>query len=407
MKKEKILEGIRVLDITDFLAGPFCTKYLADCGCEVITIERPGGKIGRALPYIHKEKKISVEYLNNHAGKKSFGIDMKAKGAKEVMWKLVENSDVIVENLRPGALAKLGLDYEHVRKINPSVIMCSISGWGQQNSRSDLLAMDALIQSALGIAHMMAEREARPYYVGFAITDILAALTAFGGICAALYRRSVTGEGDYIDIALTDSTFAALPNQVIASVVDNHDFRYMAGSYSADFAPAGAFKASNGYLMIYCRTHEEWEHLVNLMDKKELLEDPRFTTIEDRVKHKEKLAEFIESWLQKLDVQEVALLLKKHHLLAEPISSLGEFIGSEKERYLQEREMLLEIEHPEYGEMTYVNTPLKFNNYKSKTTDPPPFIAGEHSGYVLRRILKFKEEDIKKLKEEGVIFGTL
>lgn len=204
----KVLSGVRILDFTDALSGPFCTRYLADCGCEVISIEKPGGKMTRTIPYFHQGQ--AVDYLYNHCGKKSIVIDLKNPQAHDLIMRFAKECDVVVENFRPGVMKEYGFDYDSFKKVNPKIIMCSISGWGQTSPKAELMAADLSVQSQSGILDLTGDPDGPPSLVGFPVTDILGGLNAFGAICAALYRRNVTGEGDYIDISMLDCAFATL-----------------------------------------------------------------------------------------------------------------------------------------------------------------------------------------------------
>jgi len=401
---ERILSGVRVLDITDVVTGPFCTRYLADCGCEVIAIERPSGKAARELPYTHNG--LSVEYIANHCGKKSIAIDLKAKGARELVLELAKVCDVVVENFRPGVMTRCGLDYDSLKKANPSIIMCSITGYGQKGPYAKEMALDVIIQACRGIAYMMGESGERPRFVGFAVTDILGALNAFGAICAALYRRSVTGEGQYIDIALADCAVAVLGNQVETHIFSGgkEEFHYMAGSFSGAVAPAGAFKGRDGYVAMFLITDEEWKRLTECMGRPELAVEPRFKTVASRVKHKEELTRILDAWLQEFEqVKDAVALLQNHSLVARPILSLAQALDEEQQ--IKDREMLVNIEHPNLGTVTCVNTPLCFSNNRAGLEEPPPVAVGEHSEHILREILSLGDGEIKKLKESGVVFG--
>jgi crotonobetainyl-CoA:carnitine CoA-transferase CaiB-like acyl-CoA transferase len=205
---EKIFSGVRVLDFTDALAGPFCTRYMADCGAEVLNIEKPGGKATRGVPYFFKGQ--GLQFLYNHCGKKSIGIDLKKEGAKRIALSLAKKCDVVIENFRPGVMASLGLDYSAFEEANPSIIMCSISGWGQNGPYAERMGADLSIQAISGILDLTGDPGKRPTLVGFPVTDILAGLNAFGAICAALFNRAKTGRGDYIDIAMADCATACL-----------------------------------------------------------------------------------------------------------------------------------------------------------------------------------------------------
>ncbi len=400
----KILRGLRVLDFTDALAGPFCARYLADCGCEVINVERPDGKIARFLPYFKDGH--CAEFIQNHCGKKSVALDLKAAGARDLILKLVKASDIVLENFRPGVMAGLKLDYTALREVNPSIIMCSISGWGQTGPQAEMIGVDLLVQASRGIAQMSTKAGERPNFVGFAVTDILAALNAFGAICAALYRRSITGEGEYIDIAMADCALASLGNAFGTHILSKgkDEMRYMVGSFSPSMSPNGAYKGRDGYLVVFVRTDELWTLLTEIMGKPELATDPRFNTVENRLKHNEEVTEIMDEWVQQFErVSDVAALLQSYHILASPVLSMAQVI--EEDPQSKAREMIAEMPHPTLGPFKYLNTPLRFQNSKAYVDEPPPVAIGEHTEYVLRNVLRLDDGAIKKLREEHVVFG--
>jgi formyl-CoA transferase len=400
----KILSGLRVLDFTDALAGPFCARYLADCGCEVINVERPEGKIARFLPYFKDGH--CAEFIQNHCGKKSVALDLKAAGARDLILKLVKVSDIVLENFRPGVMAGLKLDYTALREVNPSIIMCSISGWGQTGPQAEMIGVDLLVQASRGIAYMSTKAGERPNFVGFAVTDILAALNAFGAICAALYRRSITGEGEYIDIAMADCALASLGNAFGTHILSKgkDEMRYMVGSFSPSMSPNGAYKGRDGYLVVFVRTDELWTLLTEIMGKPELATDPRFNTVENRLKHNEEVTEIMDKWVQQFErVSDAAALLQSHHILASPVLSIAEVIEGDPQS--KAREMITEMPHPTLGPFKYLNTPLRFRNSKAYVDEPPPVAIGEHTEYVLRSVLKLDDGAIKKLREEHAVFG--
>jgi crotonobetainyl-CoA:carnitine CoA-transferase CaiB-like acyl-CoA transferase len=401
---DKILSGLRVLDFTDALAGPFCARYLADCGCEVINVERPDGKVARFLPYFKDGH--CAEYIQNHCGKKSIALDLKAEGARDLILELVRVSDIVLENFRPGVMAGLKLDYPALKEVNPAIIMCSISGWGQTGPQAEMIGVDLLVQASRGIAHMSTKAGERPNFVGFAVSDILAALNAFGAICAALYRRSITGEGEYIDIAMADCALASLGNAFGTHILSKgkDEMRYMVGSFSPSMSPNGAYKGRDGYLVVFVRTDELWALLTKVMGKPELATDPRFNTVENRLKHNEEVTEIMDEWVQQFErVSDVAALLQSHHILASPVLSIAQVI--EEDPQSKAREMIAEMPHPTLGPFKYLNTPLRFQNSKAYVDEPPPVAIGEHTEYVLRNVLRLDDEEIKKLRKERVVFG--
>ncbi len=399
----KILNGVRVLDFTDALAGPFCTKYLADCGCEVISVEKPGGKMNRSLPFFFKG--YGIEYIYTHCGKKSIIIDLKNNEARNLVMKLAKTCDVVVENYRPGVMKSLGLDYQAFREVKPSIIMCSISGWGQTGTKSELMAADISIQAQSGILDLTGEPDQPPSLVGFPVSDFLAGLNAFGAICAALYNRLRTDQGDYIDIAMLDCAMATL-NQAVGLhlFTDGEKSIHRTGRFNSDLSPHGIYKGRDGYIAISARTDEGWRKLADLMGQPELSNDVRFNTQEKRVNHTKELTQIIENWLVTFErVSDVALLLQSYRILAAPVVTAGQAI---EDPHFEIRDMLTEIEHSALGKIKVLNSPLKFTNSKASVDEPPPETAGKDTDYVLRSLLQMNDSEIKDLKECGVVAGA-
>jgi len=401
---EKILNGVRVLDFTDALAGPYCTRYLADCGAEVLNIEKPGGKVARGIPYFHQG--VSVDYIYNHCGKKSIGIDMKKGKARELILKLAETCDVVVENFRPGVMADFGLTYADFQAVNPSIIMCSISGWGQEGPRAEQMAADLSIQSVSGVLDLTGDPGKRPVLVGFPVTDILAGLNAFGAICSALYRRSVTGEGDYIDIAMADCAINCLHQAVgVHTLTEGRAELRRAGSFNNDMPSWGIFKGTDGYVAISAATKVGWDRLTELIGKPELAKDPRFDSREARLKNNEDVVKVVEEWLGTFEkVADVAALLQSYRIQSAPVLSVGQII--EEDEQFKLRGMLKELEHPVLGRVKFLTSPLRFKNATASADAPPPAKPGEDTDEVLGSILKMKEHEIEALKNEEVVFGT-
>ena len=400
---DKVLSGVRVLDFTDRLAGPYCTRYLADCGCEVINVEQPGGANCRTMPYLFDGQ--STDYMYNHCGKKSIVIDLKKDGALELVMKLAKVSDVVVENFRPGVMKRLGIDYHAFKEINPSIIMCSISGWGQSGPYSDLMGADITTQAYSGILDLTGPPGRRPCFVGIPIADILAGVNAFGAICAALYRRARTDEGDYIDIALVDCVFAALRNEVGVHVLTKGKERLKRhGSFHSNLSPYGVYKGRDGYMVLSCYRPIGFERLANLMEKPELPNDPRFNTMEKRVKNNKELTKLIEAWLKKFDkVADAVAFLQSWRIMAAPVLSVTEII--EEDPQIKVREMLKEIEHRTLGPVKFLNTPLRFQNSEACVDGPPPAFIGEHTEEILGTILKLGDEEIRNLRIKGIVSG--
>ncbi|HEX2966897.1 MAG TPA: CaiB/BaiF CoA-transferase family protein [Syntrophorhabdaceae bacterium] len=400
---KKVLNGVRVLDFTDALAGPFCTKYLADCGCEVISIEKPGGKMNRSLPFFHKG--YGIEYIFTHCGKKSIVIDLKNKKARGLVMELAQKCDVVVENYRPGVMKSLGLDYHDFREANPSIIMCSISGWGQTGTKSELMAADISVQAQSGILDLTGEPDQPPSLVGFPFSDFLAGLNAFGAICAALYNRLLTGHGDYIDIAMLDCAMTTL-NQAVGLHLFSEGKKSIrrTGRFNSDLSPHGIFKGRDGYLAISARTDEGWKKLAGLMGQPELGNDARFVTQDKRVANNKEVTQTIETWLETFEqVSDAALLLQSYRILAAPVVTAGQAID---DPHFKIRDMLTEVEHSVLGRIKVLNSPLKFTNSRASVDEPPPEAAGKDTDCILKSLLQMNDSEIRDLKEAGVITGA-
>ena len=398
---EKVLSGVRVLDFADRLAGPFCTRYLADCGCDVINVEQPGGANSRTMPYLFDGQ--STDFMYNRCGKKSIVIDLKKDGARDLVMTLAQDSDVVVENFRPGVMKGFGLDYPAFKKVNPSIIMCSISGWGQAGPYSELMGADITTQAYSGILDLTGPPNRRPCFVGIPIADILAGVNAFGAICAALYRKARTGEGDYIDIALVDCVFAALRNEVGVHVLTRgKETVKRHGSFHSSLSPYGVYKGRDGYMVLSCYRPVGFERLAGLMGKPELATDPRFDTMEKRVKNNSELTRLIERWLKTFEkVGDAVAYLQSYRIMAAPVLSVTQIL--EEDPQIKVREMLKEIEHRTLGPVAFLNTPLRFQNSKACVEGPPPAFPGEHTDEILAGVLRLGAEEIRELRARGIV----
>jgi CoA:oxalate CoA-transferase len=400
---DKILSGIRVLDFTDRLAGPYCTRYLADCGCEVINIEPPGGADSRGMPFFFDGQ--STDFMYPHCGKKSFNVNLKAPGARELIMDLAKVSDVVVENFRPGVMKKFGLDYPAFEKVNPGIVMCSISGFGQEGPYAQWMAADIAAQAASGYLDATTATGDRPKISGMGLGDILAGLTAFGAINAALYRRTITGKGDYIDISLMDCLFGTLYNQVGKCALSEEEGEVDLSFLASHLSPRAAYKGRDGYMILSAYKNEGFELLAELMEKPELANDPRFNSVENRVAHDEALTVIIDEWLQTTftEVNDAAALLQSYRIMASPVLPVSKVI---KHPQTEVREMLKEVKHRTLGPVKYINIPIRFQHSKAFVEEPPAAYAGEHNDYVLGQILGLNREAIEELKGGGIVCGA-
>lgn len=390
------LKGIKVVDLTRVLAGPFCTMMLADMGAEVIKIERPGsGDDSRAFgPH---QKGESAYFMSINRGKKSLTLDLKADRGKDVLKRLIKNADVLVENFKPGVMKKLGLGYEALKEINPKLIYCASSGFGQTGPYSARPAYDLIIQGMGGLMSITGPDDSTPTKVGSSIADIFAGVFSTIGILGALHHRHQTGKGQMVDVAMLDCMVAILENAVARYTATGED-PVPIGNRHPSIAPFTSVKTSNGFLNIACGNDLLWKKFCEVICRSELAEDERYLTNADRCKNMDELIPTLndtlgenttEFWLEKLE---------QAHVPAGPINRISEVL---KDPQVQARNMLLELMHPVVGQIKVPGTPVKFSDTFAEITEPAP-VLGEHSRLILREN-GFSEDEIVSLINEKII----
>ena len=296
----KILEGIQVLDLTMVLSGPFTTLHLALLGADVIKIEPPGaGDLARKLGNVPElnEKMMGTSFLAQNANKRSLTLNLKKKEAQEIFKKLVRNADVVVENFRPGVMDRFGLSYAALREINPELIYCAISGFGQTGPDAQKPAYDQIIQGLSGVMAINGDETLNPLRCGFPVCDTVGGLNAAFAIMAALFHRQRTGQGQFLDIALLDSIMP-LMGWVAANLLIGNQAPALMGNDNFTAAPSGTFATKNGYINIAANRQEQWESLADILGLSELKEDPRFRQRDARKKNRKALTPLIESKLK-------------------------------------------------------------------------------------------------------------
>ena len=396
------LYGVRVLDLTRVLAGPFCTMILADLGAEVIKIERPrvGDDSRHFPPFINNQ---SAYFININRGKKSVVINLKHPKGKELFLELVKKSDVVVENFRPGTMEKLGLGYEVLRKVNPKIIYASISGFGHYGPYRDKAAYDLIAQAMGGIMSITGWPETPPTRVGTAIADILAGLYCAIAIIAALRARDITGVGQRIDIAMTDSVIAACEAYVMKWLIEGKVPTRIGNRYEFIY-PYDSFRAIDGWVVIGVGNDEMWARFCRAIGRPELINDDRFNTNEKRVKNHEEIKKIVEEWTSKKTVKEILDILTKHEIPCGPIYTMKDIC--EDEHIVKYREMIVEINQPGVGRMKVVNSPIKMYPLSSRVRGPAPLL-GQHTKEVLKEVLGLSDEYLESLRKEGVIYYGL
>lgn len=394
------LKGVKVLDLSRVLTGPYCTMLLADLGAEVIKVERKevGDDTRHWGPPFVGETNESAYFICANRNKKSLTIDMKNEEGLRLIYDLVKQCDVVVENFRVGVVKKLKLDYETLREINPRLIYASITGFGQTGPKKDYPGYDFVIQGMGGIMSITGEPTGAPMKVGVAIDDIVAGLFATIAINSALYRREHTGLGDYIDVSLLDSQVAWLAN-IGSSYLLTKKLPYRYGNAHASIVPYQAFKASDQYFIICVGNNEQWKRLCNAIGQPELGDDLRFATNPVRVENREKVVKILSEAFEKETADYWVDALFKAGVPAGPINDLGQVFSDPQVRH---REMVVKAFHPSVGdEIEMVGNPIKLAQTEPMAFVAPPLL-GQHVDSILESF-GYTREKIEELKAKNVI----
>lgn len=394
---KQALEGMKVVDLSQVLAGPYCTMVLADMGAEVIKVEKyPNGDDTRTMgPYINEE---SYSYMMVNRNKKGMCLNLKTEEGLSIFYELIKDADVLVENYRPGVTKKLKIDYETLKSINPKLIYCSISGYGQTGPYSHKGGFDIMAQGLSGIMDMTGEKGGKPVKVGIAIHDIAAAQTAIQSILSAYIHRLKDGEGQYIDVSLVDSGLAWTVWEA-AAYFGKGQVPARNGTAHRVSAPYQGFQTKDGHILIGAGNQKLWEKFcTHVIKKPEWIEEPRFLTNSIRAENVEELEKEIESILTKETSEYWLNLLDKHGIPSGPILSYDQTLQNE---HIQSRNMVIEYEHPVAGHIKNLGFPAKFSETPGEVRNPAPLL-GQHNEEILQK-LGFVRETINSLKEKQVI----
>ena len=394
----KPLEGVRVLDLTRALAGPFCTLMLGDYGADVIKIELPGsGDDTRAWgpPFIGAE---SAYFLSINRNKRSLTLNFKEPKAVAIFLQLVADSDVVVENFTPGVMARLGLDYDAVKAVNPQIIYCSISGFGQDGPYKSRPAYDQIMQGISGLMSITGEPEGEPEKIGIAVTDIGAGMWAAFSILTALRHRDQQGEGQYIDVAMLDAQVAWLTYQAGYFFANNAPPQRL-GKAHPTLVPYQAFLARDGkYFNVAVGSERLWERFCQGIKRAELKDNPDYATNGDRVRNRAKIVPLLQEYFLTRSSTDWVQDLQAVSVPAGPISDLAEVFADPQ---VLHRQMYLEMPHPTLGSIKQTGLPLKFSLTPGGLDRHPPLL-GEHNQEILQG-LGYSTAEIEQMVEQSVI----
>ena len=371
------LHGLRVIDLTRVLAGPYCAMMLGDMGADVIKVEEPShGDDTRAWAPFHDG--VRTFFLAPNRSKRSIGLDLKTPAGADALRALLADADVLIENFRPGSMKKLGFDYESVRDACPQLVYCSITGYGQQGPKRTLPGYDAVIQGESGVMHVTGDRDGPPTRVGVAMTDYLAGLYAMNGILLALRDRDETGLGQHVDIALLDSMTStlALPANVLFATGEELGRE---GNDHHSLTPYEALRVSDGLVMIAVGNQRLWRQFCTAIGQPELETDPRFATNTERMRHRSALKSRLDALLGACTRDALIERLRAHAVPCGQVRTLAEALADPQ---LAARDMVVELEHPQLGAIKALGNPIKLSRTPAVIDRPPPAL-GQHTEEIL------------------------
>ncbi|MHC4946267.1 MAG: CaiB/BaiF CoA transferase family protein [Planctomycetota bacterium] len=392
------LSGIRVLDLSRILAGPHCTMLLGDLGAEVIKVERPGiGDDTRTWgpPFAGGE---AAYYLCCNRNKKSVAIDLKNPVGADLVKELARTSDVFVENFTPGLTKRFGLDYESLKAINPRLIYCSITAYGQDGPYRDRPGYDMVLSAVGGLMWITGEQDGDPCKVGVAITDVLTGVHAAGAIMASLLWRERSGRGQYIDCSLLDIQASGLANIASNYLVAGREAKRW-GTAHESIVPYQVFHTKDHPIAIAAANQKLWENFSKALGREEWLEDPRFATNPKRVEHRDVLLPLVAERMGEKTCDEWMELLTAASVPCGPVNNMERLFNDPQ---IKHRNMIAEVPHPTIGTLKLCGIPIKYSDTPGVIQRPPPLV-GEHTDEVLEGVLGYDSNRIEELRQQGAI----
>ncbi|MGD0260137.1 MAG: CaiB/BaiF CoA-transferase family protein [Verrucomicrobiota bacterium] len=399
-KPHKALEGVRVLDMTNVLAGPFATLHLALLGAEVIKIENPtDGDLARKLGNVPKlnQQLMGTSFLAQNSNKKSLTLNLKSPEGCGIFKKLVGTADVLMENFRPDVMTRLGLAYPVLAQVNPRLIYCAISGFGQTGPDAFKPAYDQIIQGLSGVMAINGDERLNPLRAGFPVCDTVGGLNAAFAVLGALFHRERTGEGQFIDVALLDSIMPLL-GWVAANLLIGKQPPVLLGNDNFTAAPSGTFVTKDGYINISANKQEQWETVADLLGVPELKTDPRFQERDSRKKNRKALTPLLEVKLKEKETACWVELLNKNDVPSGAILGLEDALNQAQ---VQHRQTLQKVSVDGIGELRLFGLTAKFEKTPGGINAPPPRLSA-HTNEILGG-LGYSQQEIKRLKEARVI----
>ena len=391
------LEGIKVLSFARVLSGPYAAMLLADLGADVIKIEdhRKGDMARNNGPFIQD---LSSYFLSVNRGKRSFTLNLRHEKGKELIHRLIQKVDILVENFRPGVMKKMGFDYEAARKINPRLVYVSVSGFGQNGPYANKPAFDMVAQGMGGTVSITGEPGRMPVRVGYSIGDLGASLFAAVAALAAIVERERSGLGQHVDVSMLDSQVALCEN-ACARYLATGEIPRPIGTRHPLITPFQIFPTKTDEMVVIAFRNEEWRTLCQVIGQEHLGQDERFQTIEDRNANHGALETILSEVFRTRPRQEWLSLFEENGVVSGPVNNIEQVVNDPQ---IQTREMILGVEHSRLGTVKVVGTPMKFSRTPLKIERASPDL-GEHTREIMLEELNYSPDEFQRLKEEGVI----
>ena len=392
----KGLSGLRVLDLSAALTGPFCSMIMADLGADVIKIEPPEGEIFRNMaPYYRGE--WSAYFVAIHRNKRGVVLDLKTEPGLEAFYDLVKLSDVVLDNFRPGVLERLRIDHATLSSINPRIVTCSITGYGSTGSFRHKTAFDLAIQAASGVLSVTGDEEGNFVKVGVPIADLAAGQFAVIGILTALAERSHSGQGQHVDISMFDCQLSLL-SYLISWYTASGDVPRPLGTGHLGLEPYGAYRTKDGFLVWTIGTEKFWVELCQALGVPELASDPRFDSVKNRHANRQEMRRILEDILATRTTDEWMVIMEEAGIPAAPVNTLDRALC---QPCVKERNMLVEVDQPRYGgKALLAGNPIKLSRTPCEDFMPTPAL-GEHTVEVLTGLLGYPAEKVARMLESG------
>ena len=390
------LEGIKVLDLTRTLAGPFCTMLLADMGADVVKVEEPslGDETRSWTPFWNG---VSTQFLAFNRNKRSVTLNLKDSRAIEVCLKLAKEADVLVESFRPGTLDRLGLGYDVIKRENPRIVYCSISGFGVTGPMGAKPGYDLIVQGYGGVMSLTGEPDGPPLRVGYSMVDLFTGMTAYGAVLTALMVRERTGEGQYLEASLLEGLVATMSYHAVGYLATGHEPKRMGSGHPA-IVPYQAFPTADGDFILGCANDGLWRRMCPAIGCKDLTDDPRFKTNTDRVRNRQELVEILSDHFRTRSTVEWLEIIGDAGIPCGPIHTVPQVLSDPQ---VEARNMMVSVPHPQISDLRMPACPIKLYETPPTVRCHPPAL-GEHNNEVLSE-LGFSPQKIGTFRKEGVI----